>query len=65
MMDFSLYEWAADYLNAEVKFFTNMACGPCAIFRLPCGMCEVYTDEEVRDMARKQMAFEDIIYPKG
>lgn len=64
MIDFSSYERAADYLNAEFKYFTNMACGPCAIFKLPCGMCEVYTDEEVMDMARKQMVFE-AIYPKG
>jgi len=65
MMDFFLYELAAAYLNAEFKHFTNMACGPCVIFKLPCGMCEVYTDEEVMRMAEKQVLFEDILYPKG
>lgn len=55
---------AADYLNAEVAVFTDRHGKLYPIFKLPCGMCEVYTDAEVQDMALKQSMFE-AIYPKG
>jgi hypothetical protein len=55
---------AADYLNAEVKVFTDRHGKTYPIFKLPCGMCQVYTDAEVQDMALKQSMFE-AIYPKG
>jgi hypothetical protein len=60
----SLYQLAADYLNAEYKSLYNAYGDLCVIFKLPCGMCEVYTDTEVMDMARKQEVFLSI-YPKG
>jgi len=55
---------AADYLNAEVKVFTDRHGKTYPIFKLPCGMCQVYTDAEVHDMAHKQSMFR-AIYPKG
>ena len=55
---------AADYLNAKVQVFSNRHGKPCPVFKLPCGMCEVYTDAEMQDMALKQSMFE-AIYPKG
>lgn len=55
---------AADYLNAEVKVFSNRHGKPCPVFKLSCGDCEVYTDAEMQDMALKQSMFE-AIYPKG
>lgn len=60
----SLYQLAADYLNADYKTLYNAYGELCVIFRLPCGMCEVYHDHEVMAMARKQEAFLSI-YPKG
>jgi len=60
----SLYQLAADYLNAEYKSLYNVHGHLCVIFRLPCGLCEVYQDCEVMDMARKQETFLSI-YPKG
>lgn len=64
MNGISLYQLAADYLNAEYKSLYNAHGNLCVIFKLPCGMCQVYTDTEVMDMARKQEAFLSI-YPKG
>ena len=55
---------AADYLNAEVKVFEDRHGRLCPVFKLPCGMCEVYTDAEMQDMAHKQSMFR-AIYPKG
>jgi hypothetical protein len=55
---------AADYLNAKVKVFSDTDGVTCPVFKLPCGMCEVYTDAEMQDMALKQSMFESI-YPKG
>jgi len=60
----SIYQGAAEYLNAEFHLFENAIGQTCCIFRLPCGMCEVYTDAEMQDMALKQSMF-DAIYPKG
>jgi hypothetical protein len=55
---------AADYLNAEVKVFSDRHGKTYPIFKLPCGTCQVYTDAEVLDMACKQSMFR-AIYPKG
>jgi len=55
---------AADYLNAEVRVFSNRHGEPCPVFKLLCGEWEVYTDAELQDMAIKQSMFE-AIYPKG
>jgi len=55
---------AADYLNAKVKVFTDRHGKTYPVFKLPCGMCQVYTDAELQDMAHKQSMFR-AIYPKG
>jgi hypothetical protein len=55
---------AADYLNAEVKVFSDRHGKTYPVFKLPCGMCQVYTDAEVQEMAYKQSMF-TAIYPKG
>jgi hypothetical protein len=47
-----------------VKVFSDTDGVTCPVFKLPCGMCEVYTDAEMQDMALKQSMFESI-YPKG
>ena len=64
MNGISLYQLAADYLNADYKSLYNAHGQLCVIFRLPCGLCEVYHDREVMDMDRKQETFLSI-YPKG
>lgn len=55
---------AADYLNAEVKVFSNIRGERFPVFKLSCGKCLAYTDAEMQDMALKQSMF-DAIYPKG
>lgn len=60
----SVIQGAADFLNAEVKVFSDRHGTTCPVFKLPCGTCQVYTDAEMQDMALKQSMFE-AIYPKG